>query len=103
MHYEHECAVCPMRDRLKPKDRKVKRRLLWHFIKAKVMGRPLNFPCWPRKIAEYRANQGQKVTAQHSPSVATGAQSGVNRPAGGPPLRSGPSGDTGQPVAPQPP
>lgn len=98
-----ECKHCPMRDRLKQKGRKVKRRLLWHYVKAKLLGKPLHFPCWPRKLAEYRANQGRMAEQHNRPIVASGAQSSVNRPSGGPPLRYGPPGDTGQPDAPQPP
>ena len=103
MRLEHECKHCPMRDRHLKRGRKVKRRLLWHYVKAKVLGKPLHFPCWPRKIAEYRANHGSIPSTHTSTIVAPGTHPGVNRPPGGPPLRSGPSGDTGEPGAPDPP
>lgn len=99
MKHPEECGRCPFRDRDLKTGRKVKRRLLWHYIKAKLFGESLEMPCWARKRRELAARQRGKSLNTRPPMVAPGTQPSVNRPPGGPPLRSGPSGDTGQPGA----
>lgn len=99
MRYEHECNQCPARDRHLKKGRKYKRRLIWHYIKAKWRGEPFYFPCWPRKAYEQNRERSAKGLPPIFPSLATGTHPTVKRPMAAPPLRYGPSGDSGEPVA----